>query len=489
MAATIGVGVAFIVLGQVIEAVKQAVFTPPVSTSTKAINVEIGGPIPRFTFYSFDGINLGTNDACQDPSGCDLQLDTGSRTAFRFVEADNHPEYMKITIPDSSNHDVCISYMLISDAVDNHAVSLLYVWNGSIGKACDLPWYESETFLPSPAQDLQPPCVWFSNEGDGSKPMGMSFRLRDMSNPDGDKLLGLAQQYQTFSDTICKAPARLQFWKKTTPDACVPRYNGFPQKTSNGSDSNFSEVQFGHVLDNNCNPGEPFNNADIVLHPIPVQGQDGFGGVGGFVPNPTSEIGQGNFGGAQGFAPIPQQTSTPPPPAAGTPSSPAAPIPTGDDGCGDDPLCDGPPTEQATPTPSPPPRDTPHGGVGVSIVSIQKAQAKRAGPTPAVAAPRIKGRHVTQKHDKCVSHLTVSEHVSHARSATSLCESTTSWGPDFVSVIGRQFCDMCTRRVWDLCDGEKGDECFHLPTRSLRSKHLKRGEVKTYTKVDEWKRK
>jgi hypothetical protein len=554
MAAAIGLGVAFIFLGEGIDAVKQSLTTPaPVSTSTKAIDVEIGvgssfnkdmdtrflGPIPEFTFYEFDGTNLGTNPTCQDPAGCNLSFDEKGRTAFRFLSTSSHPEYMKLTvgaIPDIPDIDVCISYMLVTDAVDNHATDLLYVWNGSIGKECGLPWYESQTFIPSPSQDVQPPCIWFSAAGDGVLPMGMSFRLRDMSDPDRDKALGLAVQYQDFNDTLCKAPARMQFWKDTTTDACIPRYSSFPEKSPNGSDINFTESQYGFVLDNNCNPGTPFNNADILFNPLPVVGQGGFGGVESYIPNPTNQIGQGAFGGVQGFVPIPTSTTTSDiGPSQTTEADPTVTDdPTsGDDGCDDEPDCgdqttqadpsstdDGQPNQadpsptddgqpnQADPSPTddgqptqasaddgtmttatPPPRDTPHGGIGVSLVSIKQTKTKESQPTPAASPPRIKGRQAASKVDKCVNQLTVSEHVSHKNSARSLCESASSWGPDFVSLVGKQFCDMCTRRVWDLCDEDKSDECFHMDTRSLRSKNLKRGEVKMYTMVDEWKRK
>jgi len=683
--AIIGIGIAFLALGEGIAQVKEAVIKANAPTEEKSAGVEFGigdsianeglkknfmGPIPTVHFYGISGNHLGESERN------DRRFGEGNegRSAFRSVKMREHPEYMRIHMPTTSKHeDICLSYMLITDAVDNSATTLLYAWNGSIGKFCGLPWYESDAFLPSQTRDFQPPCQWFTTDGSGG-PKAMSFRLRELSDPDRDKLVGMGQEYTDKKETLCAAPARLQYWKTVT-DKCIPKYTPkFPAKTENGTDINETQARFGHKLD--CKPGEPWNNKELVFNPPPVIGLDGFGGTVSLIPNPDAigvgsfggvvssipdpnAIGVGSFGGVVGSIPVDQAGKPVPPPPVATTVTP--PVATDAPGlvpgafCGDDdPTCQfanlpiNVPNGNGQTNGAPPPATVPGGGVGVQIVPppgkgaapaakgntvnpileaaqrgptlksngvvaaaaknngvaqpaakstvnpvleaaqrgpvlksnaviapaaknnaavrpvtlvtktkgkgaaatgarivannaaagkganrvvaapvgkdkttangklaapTAKAKATKArGTAPVAAAPArattvrsapLRARSVPLYRrgivdgvpDKCVDHLTVSDHASHERSAEKLCESETSWGPDFVSLRGRKMCDMCTRVVYDLCDetedGRNGgikDECFSLSTRSLRSKMVKRGEEKSYRQVQEWKR-
>jgi hypothetical protein len=440
----LGVGVAFIMLGEAIGGVKQGI-TNPGSTSTKAINVEVGvgssfnetmdkrfeGPLPRMTFYEFNGHKIGSTKVCPDVYECGLvddgpRLDKKRRTAFRFVKTNNHPEYMKVHVSADEDDALCLSYMMINDAVDGHATSLSYIWNGSIGKYCGLPWYESDTFLPSTSQDVHPPCVWFSGRAGDGFPQGMSFRLRDMSNRETSKAIGQMDQYIAWPDTICKAPARMQFWKETDEKACIPYYKGFPRKTDNGTDANPSEVQFGHTLDKGCNPGKPFNNERILFQPDPVLGADGFGGSAGFVldtdVDPLAKINKVATGGRFVFVPEDQGTATTPaetectqstgcdqffdpdsvplpdaggaPPAASgaaPPVSGAAPPVSGaaPPVSGAAPPASGvaPPANTTSSANAAPPRPTPKGGVGVKVVPVPPPKSRVGKPAPPPGQP------------------------------------------------------------------------------------------------------
>ena len=54
-------------------------------------------------------------------------------------------------------------------------------------------------------------------------------------------------------------------------------------------------------------------------------------------------------------------------------------------------------------------------------------------------------------------------------SAKEVCESSTSRGPDFVSLHEGQHCDMTTRTLYDVCSSTKLDCCFDAQTSQMRS--------------------
>ncbi len=97
--------------------------------------------------------------------------------------------------------------------------------------------------------------------------------------------------------------------------------------------------------------------------------------------------------------------------------------------------------------------------------------------------------------DHCVTHLVISDFEDH--SAGSVCESPTSWGPDFVSTHERVYCDMCERALWKLCDSDAEQGCFDLSKRALREAPPPRvhsraltDEVpppKVFTRISHWK--
>lgn len=71
-----------------------------------------------------------------------------------------------------------------------------------------------------------------------------------------------------------------------------------------------------------------------------------------------------------------------------------------------------------------------------------------------------------------------------SHSALKLCESDTSYGPDFVSLSEGIFCDMATKTHWPLCSKSVADNCYEWGSHTLTN-----GEgqtVKDYTNVQEW---
>lgn len=65
--------------------------------------------------------------------------------------------------------------------------------------------------------------------------------------------------------------------------------------------------------------------------------------------------------------------------------------------------------------------------------------------------------------DKQIVQSTMETHT-----ATSLCESETSRGPDFASLAEGKFCDMETKELWPICKGEDDENCFDNDTHVIR---------------------
>ena len=71
-----------------------------------------------------------------------------------------------------------------------------------------------------------------------------------------------------------------------------------------------------------------------------------------------------------------------------------------------------------------------------------------------------------------------------SHSAIKLCDSDTSYSPDFVSLSEGIFCDMATKTLWPLCSKSVADNCYDWDSHTLIN-----GEgqtVKGYTDVQEW---
>jgi hypothetical protein len=81
--------------------------------------------------------------------------------------------------------------------------------------------------------------------------------------------------------------------------------------------------------------------------------------------------------------------------------------------------------------------------------------------------------------------LISSQHAQHG--GRNLCTDPFSMGPDFVSFIDNTFCDMETKTLWPLCDGENGLRrgCFDWDTKSLMTGWFRKRELK-YREVIEW---
>lgn len=89
-------------------------------------------------------------------------------------------------------------------------------------------------------------------------------------------------------------------------------------------------------------------------------------------------------------------------------------------------------------------------------------------------------------------HLIVSDNES--PSAHELCESESSFGPDFVSTIEDTYCDMSAKKAYPLCDQSSvKEDCFDLDEQALRGSaglRMQRGQgvpkSKKYVTTEHW---
>ncbi|KAJ8106598.1 hypothetical protein ONZ43_g7013 [Nemania bipapillata] len=104
----------------------------------------------------------------------------------------------------------------------------------------------------------------------------------------------------------------------------------------------------------------------------------------------------------------------------------------------------------------------------VSLYQGGKAKLRRSGHGVSADSTRAAGRRGLrkQRRNRKPDTLIVTPYPDH--SARELCNSTTSWGPDTVSLNERLFCDMETKSLFPLC-GDNGviTFCFDLQTERM----------------------
>ena len=113
-------------------------------------------------------------------------------------------------------------------------------------------------------------------------------------------------------------------------------------------------------------------------------------------------------------------------------------------------------------------------------------QPARRSPNPAPAGKRDTDVFME-------GHLVLSSYTWH--SARELCESSTSKGPDFVSITEGLHCDMTTRQVSAVCSNSTISNCFDMKVKQMsyggmriRGDSLARSDVtpKTYHATHQW---
>jgi hypothetical protein len=159
--------------------------------------------------------------------------------------------------------------------------------------------------------------------------------------------------------------------------------------------------------------------------------------------------------------------------------------------------------EAGTNTNAPPPGAGNFGGVLGSIPNSdlakptkksKRSSTRQAHPRSAKDTSRqiLDRREVLHREkDHCVDRLVISHFSDH--SASEVCQMSSSWGPDFVSLAEGLYCDMCERELWQLCSVTTTSECFDLEKKEVRHKNegVEQGDQidlrKKFEIINEWK--
>ena len=440
------------------------------AVNSSVTGIGLGGDCPTVVLYDAQGVPIGkaAGSSSNQNNGQDTTVgiqEGGFQTLT--MKSSKTPEYIQLSA--FGNDAVCVSWFETTSAAED-----FHTWNGAMAQTCGLPWYPSTALFPTDAAQYRPPCFWMSADGRFVK--SLTARLLDFAFPDSETANATSTQWLEHRDTLCEAPARQQFWNGDVN--CIPHYpsGNLPQRNPDGTDADFDFVKNGYVID--CfKPGEPFN--DINLN--------------AFLPGGKSII-------TDIDAPItlpPSQTSVVIPPDATlqtslnlgalgrrnieTESSNAA-----------DPAVTSPPTQE---------------------LYSRKAfmpDSERNAPSHAPIISRRAEHRAANPHQWCEEgKLVISQHLEH--SAVEVCQSETSWGPDFVSIQEGIYCDMCERKVWLLCDDKDAgmdtrdgtstdtspmaETCFDLEKQLLRMPVRVRRDGKSprfmygkrFEHVSEWK--
>lgn len=363
------------------------------ATNSLSPNGNPGGNCPSVALYDVNGNQLGFAD-CSDSSITDGGSQQLSISGAEGSSASETPEYIQLYA--TGDNAVCIAWFTTTSSASDGGD--FRSWNGATAQFCGLPWYPSTAQFPGVATPYQPPCFWMSS--DGRFVDGFSARLTDFFFPgsSGSQANETAVQWANNPNTLCHAPARQQFYNST--GTCIPFYpSGLDvvnQKDSNGFDVDFIAIESSFTM--TCSDaGIPFNNVDLaqetVIQPDTSVQPDIT------IPAGVTLQSSLNLGPLRRSVPT---TSAPNTPQTIT-ASPLLPVP--------------PKREHREPI-------------------LNRRVEKRA----------------EQPHAWCEENqLVISSYSGH--SAIEVCESASSWGPDFVSLAEDIFCDMCTRQAYHLCGG------------------------------------
>jgi hypothetical protein len=453
----------------------------------------------------------------QAASGVDANIGGGGSLSVSIggkqgTLASETPEYIRLEASEiggatgeNAGGEICIAWLTttssISDGGDFRS------WNAGTAKFCGVPWYYSTAQLPGVATPYQPPCFWMS--ADGRFVQGFSAKLFDFFFPNSVNLANAsAAQWTQFPDTLCKAPARQQFYNKV--GACMPFYpSGLSvigkKNPDTGFDLDFKAIESSYTLSCTADAeGRPLS-ADVPFNcvsldpsapqacsipivtdpnftlpasitsklqsaltfnlnggqvtpapPAPTIGAGNFGGV-------LSEIpvdGIGNFGGILGEIPASDAIARRSVELATASAVVSILRRRAGGGAAAAAALNEPPA--ITAAPSHPPQTK----------KQKKASESASKPPPEKRIEPVINRRIERRaeepHHWCKeNHLVISEFAEH--SAIEVCESESSWGPDFVSITEGIFCDMCERESYPLCDEGSGGSSIQMEPGSTYS--------------------
>lgn len=480
-----------------------------------------GGITPSLFLYDAHGDRISEllgGDVMRAGTNVKVELDQD----FQSAEGMKTPEYMRIQA--HSKDATCISYVTVTTPGQDHRT-----WHAGYVKKCAETMGNTQFWYPSPesvpASDFKPGCIWLSNEESDNGLQGISFKLTDFGFPKSEEAENMQKQYTDFPDTLCQSPARMTLWKTLFVLDCIPFYDYLGKKNNRttgpdaGFDEDFQRVIDGHTLPCKLEGGklpggseaykqtlEPGKGPKVLTPEQKIKqaadakakeaaeneaGINTHGGVpgAGNSGGTTSSIDK-NEGGLNENAPNPGQGSS-----GGVVSEIGIPGAGAFGGvAGNFPVSEASPDGVLGPIPASPSGETPsvdESGGGIELSHL--GDRKRSTPTRTRAQRHARRELLRSKRDHCVDRLVISYH--HEHSAQEVCEMSTSWGPDFVSMAEGLYCDMCEREIWKICDEETSSNCFDLQIRVLvrdwdsleNSKAMEVFDLKkSFVLVEEW---
>ncbi|CAG8959800.1 hypothetical protein HYFRA_00001708 [Hymenoscyphus fraxineus] len=464
-----------------------------------------GGVVPTVELWDVVGNKMGTASS-KDPvvEGGSLSLTMSGKDGGKTSTT---PMYIRLTAQGTG--ELCISWLTTTSASSNNADSRY--WIGQTAAFCGIPWYPSTTSFPTLQDVYQPPCFWMSN--DGRFVQGFSARLPDFHYPQAEAANSTSQQWINNPETLCRAPGRQQFYSNV--GVCIPMYpSGLSvvnEKTPEGFDVDFDAVMSSHTI--SCSAaGVPYD-CKVDLSPgLPDNEKPCLGTNVPIVNNPTNTLAASITSELKSEivlkVPIPAATQFPGAAKVGEDGRPkgglASEIPR---------VPEKAKARRSAARSSMQQRrrsldtdvELPRVTASVTTTNANPPVITEAPPPPASKihpvedipvkkhAPVLNRREETRiekPHEWCQENqLVVSEHAGH--SATEVCESESSWGPDFVSVVEGIYCDMCHRRAYPLCGEKESRSCFDMDQKQIRASGNERrdGNIpqKSYEEVRHWK--
>ncbi|KAH9873236.1 hypothetical protein J1614_005634 [Plenodomus biglobosus] len=256
------------------------------------------------------------------------------------------------------------------------------------------------------------------------------------------------KQYDSFTDTLCKAPARQALYKKMGGTDCIPFYDfEYKKNTTTNFDLDFQRIVDGHKLPERC---------DYSVNQL---------------LNQELQPGKG--------------------PRTETPESRAAAAALKEKEEEErlaaeeerllaeeeerQRLAEEQELNEAGLNPDGAPPGTGSFGGVVGSIPISKADSAARKKRQIQSQHRnsattllVRREQLRAAGNHCVDRLTISHHAEH--SARELCEMNNSWGPDFVAVEERLYCDMCERELYPTCEHAGQENCFDVETRKVKGR-------------------
>ncbi|KAI1174387.1 hypothetical protein F4777DRAFT_554382 [Nemania sp. FL0916] len=118
--------------------------------------------------------------------------------------------------------------------------------------------------------------------------------------------------------------------------------------------------------------------------------------------------------------------------------------------------------------------------------NIHPSHSKRGyGPPKSSKSAKFRSRKNKKSTSSRMSnHLVISGTEKH--SSRTLCDSDTSWGPDFLNMETGTFCRMTDKTHWSVCDGAKTtDNCFNTDLKALVINGVSARD-KAYERITDW---